>query len=71
MIRRVMEIDTEKWRLVMDKLTTLLTKGCWVMKISSRVDMQDRPRKLTEIKFVLWHSWDICFVSPPSHPAIL
>ena len=52
MIRRVMEIDTEKWRLVMDKLTTLLTKGCWFMKISSRVDMQDRPRKLTEYMFV-------------------
>ena len=52
MIRRVIEIDTEKWRLVMDKLTTLLTKGCWLMKISNRVDMQDRPRKLTEYMFV-------------------
>ena len=48
MMKRVMVMDTEKWRLVMDKLTTLLTKGCWSMKISSSVDMQDRPRKLTE-----------------------
>ena len=48
MMKRVMVMDTEKWRLVMDKLTTLLTKGCWSMKISSRVDMQDRPRKLTD-----------------------
>ena len=51
MIKRVMVMDTERWRLVMDKLTILLTKGCWSMKISSRVDMQDRPKKLTENMF--------------------
>ena len=70
MMKRVMVMDTEKWRLVMDKLTTLLTKGCWSMKISSRVDMQDRPRKLTDniqIKTPI-----TLFTYPlPSQPAIL
>ena len=51
MIKRVRVMDTERWMLVMDKLTILLTKGCWSMKISSRVDMQERPRKLTESMF--------------------
>ena len=52
MIKRVRVMDTERWMLVMDKLTILLTKGCWSMKISSRVDMQDRPKKLTENMYV-------------------
>ena len=70
MMKRVMVMDAEKWRLVMDKLTTLLTKGCWSMKISSRVDMQDRPRKLTDnIQIKTLITQFILFL--PSQPAIL
>ena len=70
MMKRVMVMDTEKWRLVMDKLTTLLTKGCWSMKISSSVDMQDRPRKLTD-NIQMKTTITLYTSSLPSQPAIL
>lgn len=70
MMKRVTVMDTEKWRLVMDRLTTLLTKGCWSMKISSRVDMHDRPRKLTD-NFQMKTLITLNTSSLPSQPAIL
>ena len=48
MMKRVIVMEAEKWRLVIERLTTLLTRGCWSMNISSSVDKQERPRNVTE-----------------------
>ena len=47
MMRRVMVMETEKWRLVGERLTSLRTSGCWSSNISSREDRHDKPRNVT------------------------
>ena len=47
-MKRVMLTETEKWRLVTERLTRVLTLGFWSMNISSREDRQERPRNETE-----------------------
>ena len=47
MMRRVMVMETEKWRLAGERLTSLRTSGCWSSNISSREDRHDKPRNVT------------------------
>ena len=47
MMRRVMVMETEKWRLVGERLTSLRTSGCWSSNISSSEDRHDKPRNVT------------------------
>ena len=69
MMSKVRLTDTEKWRLVTERLTRVLTVGFWSRNISNREERQDRPRKETE-RFVKSHQ-----VLPaqllPSQPASL
>ena len=50
-MKSVMVMDTEKWRLVMERATNVRTVGFWSRNISSSEDKQESPRKETE-KFV-------------------
>ena len=48
-MERVRVMETEKWRLVIPMVATLLMLGNMSITISSTLDRQDSPRKVTKV----------------------